>query len=75
MKFIAAANERKDICYDSFTTEALTVRFGLNLARTVGCNKVVINSDSLKVVEALRDGNSSSMASAIIDDLIHVLRF
>ena len=34
----------------------------------MGCNKVVINSDSLKVVEALRDGNSSLVTSAIIDD-------
>ena len=28
----------------------------------------MINSDSLDVVEALRDGNSSSVARAIIDD-------
>jgi len=67
-KFIAAANERVDICYDSFTAEALAVRFGLNLARTIGCSKIVINSDSMEVVEALSAGNSSSVASAIIDD-------
>ena len=40
-EFIVPANERIDICYDSFTTEALAVRFGLNLGRTVGCSKAV----------------------------------
>ncbi|KAI4994410.1 hypothetical protein ZWY2020_029458 [Hordeum vulgare] len=67
-QFIAAANERIDICFDSFTAEALAVRFGLNLARTVGCSRIVVSSDSLEIVEALKDGNFSSVASAIIDD-------
>jgi hypothetical protein len=32
-KFIAAANGKIDICFDSFTAEAIAVRFGMNLAR------------------------------------------
>ncbi|KAE8802568.1 hypothetical protein D1007_21758 [Hordeum vulgare] len=67
-QFIAAANERIDICFDSFTAEALAVRFGLNLARTVGCSRIVVSSDNLDIVEALKNGNSSSVASTIIDD-------
>lgn len=39
-KFVVAANQKIEICYDSFTAEALAVRFGLNLARTVGCSKL-----------------------------------
>ena len=67
-QFIAAANEKIGICFDSFNAEALAVRFGLNLARTVGCSRIVVSSDSLEIVEALKKGNSSSVASAIIDD-------
>ncbi|KAI5016861.1 hypothetical protein ZWY2020_037239 [Hordeum vulgare] len=67
-QFIAAANERIDICFDSITAEALAVRFGLNLARTVGCSRIVVSSDNLDIVEALKNGNSSSVASSIIDD-------
>ena len=67
-KFIAAANEKMDLCFDSFTAEAIAVRFGLNLANTVGCSKVEVNSDSVKVVNALSQGYSSSVASSIIDD-------
>ncbi|XP_073361442.1 uncharacterized protein [Aegilops tauschii subsp. strangulata] len=67
-KFLAAANERIEICLVSFTPEAIAVRFGINLARTIGCNKTEIKSDSLEVVSALNEGYSSSVASAIFDD-------
>jgi len=67
-KFIAATNEKIDLCFDSFTAEAVAVRFGMNLAHTVGCIKIVANSDSLEVVVALINGYSSSVASAIFDD-------
>ena len=70
--FIAAANEKLEICYNSFTSEALIVRFGLNLARTMGCSKIEINSDNREIVETLNDGNSSSVGSAIFDDLFYV---
>ncbi|KAI5005781.1 hypothetical protein ZWY2020_033024 [Hordeum vulgare] len=67
-QFIAATNDRIDICYDPNTAEALAVRFGLNLARTIGCSKIVVNSDNLEILEDLKKGYSSSAASAIIDD-------
>jgi ribonuclease HI len=67
-KFIAAANEKMDLCFDSFTAEAIALRFGLNLANTVGCSKIEVNSDSVEVVNALSQGYSSSVASSIIDD-------
>ncbi|KAI4990167.1 hypothetical protein ZWY2020_038530 [Hordeum vulgare] len=46
-----------DLCFDSFTIEALAVRFGLNLCNTIRCSKVEVNLDSVEVV-----------ASSIIDD-------
>ena len=67
-KFIAAANEKLRVCYDAFTAEAIAIRFGLNLARTTGCSKVEVNSDNSDVVEALREGYSALVASAIFDD-------
>ena len=67
-KFIAAANKKMDLCFDLFTAEAIAVRFGLNLANTVGCSKIEVNSDSVEVVNALSQGYSSSVASSIIDD-------
>ncbi|KAI4984384.1 hypothetical protein ZWY2020_005548 [Hordeum vulgare] len=59
-----------DLCFDLFTTEAVnvTMRFGFNLSNIVGCSKIEVNSDSVKVVNALIQGNSSSVASSIIDD-------
>lgn len=55
-QFIAATNEKIEISYDLNMAEALAVRFGMNLAKTLGCSKVVINSDNLEVVEALKTG-------------------
>ena len=40
----------------------------MNLACSAGCSKIEINSDSVEVVEALKEGISSSIASAIFDD-------
>ena len=67
-RFIAAANEKLDTCFDSFIAEAIAVRFGMNFARTMGCSKVEICSDNVVDIEALKDGSSSSFASAIFDD-------
>lgn len=53
-KFITATNEKVEICYDSFIEEALALRFGINLARTMVCSKVEINSDDMEVGAALR---------------------
>uniref|UniRef100_A0A8I6Z006 RNase H type-1 domain-containing protein n=1 Tax=Hordeum vulgare subsp. vulgare TaxID=112509 RepID=A0A8I6Z006_HORVV len=66
--FVAAANEKLEICYDVSTAEAIFVRFGLNLARTVGCSKVEVNLDNVEMISALKEGYSSSLAIAIFDD-------
>ena len=67
-KFIVAANEKTDLCFDSFTTQAIAVRFGMNLTCIVGCSKIQVNSGSVEVVAALIDGYPSSVAFGIFDD-------
>lgn len=67
-KFIAAVNEKSEFCFDAFMAEALALRFGLNFARTVECNKVEVNSDNVNVITTMHNGVSSSVASAIFDD-------
>lgn len=48
-KFVAAANERLNFCYDPFSAEAIAVRFGLNLAKMMGCSKIEVMSDNVEV--------------------------
>ncbi|KAE8809873.1 hypothetical protein D1007_13465 [Hordeum vulgare] len=67
-KFIAVANEKIEICYDAFIAEAIAVRFGLNLGRRVGCSRIEVNSDNVKVISTLNEGYSSSVAGTIFDD-------
>ena len=42
--FLAASNNVAGACTDVFMAEALALRFGLNLATSVGCSKVIVNS-------------------------------
>ena len=54
--FLAASNNVAGACTDVFMAEALALRFGLNLATSVGCSKVIVNSDSSDVILAMQDG-------------------
>ena len=45
--FIATANEKIDLCFDSFTAEAVAGRFEMNLTHTVGWSK---NGDQFLIV-------------------------
>lgn len=73
-KSIAAANEKMSFCFYAFTAEATAVRFGLNLARTLGCSKLELVSDNADVVLALQEGRSSSVAGATFDDCFYMTR-
>lgn len=73
--FIAASNNVVGVCMDVFMAEALALRFGLNLATSVGCNKLIINSDNTDLISAMQDGgNSSGTSAAILDDCYHMAR-
>ncbi|XBI72514.1 hypothetical protein VPH35_066452 [Triticum aestivum] len=53
-------------------TEALALKFGPTLAQRAGCNRIIINSDNLKVIETMQDGGQSAdAAAAIFDDCFH----
>ncbi|XBJ08616.1 hypothetical protein VPH35_013878 [Triticum aestivum] len=52
--------------------EALALKFGLTLAQRSGCNRLIINSDNLEVIDTMNDGGQSAGAAAtIFDDCFH----
>lgn len=72
-KFLAAGNNVVGECMDIFTTEALALRFGLNLAQIYGCSRLVINSDNSDLIKSMQDGGQfAGPAVAIIHDCYHV---
>uniref|UniRef100_A0A8R7UGP7 RNase H type-1 domain-containing protein n=1 Tax=Triticum urartu TaxID=4572 RepID=A0A8R7UGP7_TRIUA len=71
--FIDAGNWKLDFCYDVLSAEATALRYGLSLAQTVGCNKVIIKSDNLEVVNTINEGGrSAGPATTIFDDCYHM---
>ncbi|XBI46309.1 hypothetical protein VPH35_110595 [Triticum aestivum] len=53
--------------------EALALKFGLSLAQRTGCNRIIINSDNMEVIETMNEGGrSSGAATAIFDDCFHL---
>ncbi|XBI31089.1 hypothetical protein VPH35_054708 [Triticum aestivum] len=52
--------------------EDLALKFGLTLAQRTGCNRLIINSDNLEVIETMQDGGlSTGAATAIFDGCFH----
>ena len=53
--------------------EALALKFGLSLAQRTGCNRIIINSDNMEVIETMNEGGrSSGAAAAIFYDCFHL---
>jgi hypothetical protein len=54
--------------------EALALKEGIILAQTMGCNRIILSSDNMDVIEVMQDGgNSSDVAAAIFNDFITLL--
>ncbi|KAI4966590.1 hypothetical protein ZWY2020_038009 [Hordeum vulgare] len=71
-RFIAGGNNKIDHCADVLMAEVLVLKFGLTLAQKVGCNRLIINSDNMEVIETMKDGGRSvSAAATIFDDCFH----
>ena len=51
---------------DVFTTEAAALLEGLKLARDTGCNNLLVRSDNITVVDALRFNEGYSMVAASV---------
>ncbi|KAE8795187.1 hypothetical protein D1007_29920 [Hordeum vulgare] len=74
-KFIATSKYVIDVCLDVFMAEALALRYGLNLAMSVDCNKLIVNSDNTNVIDSMQEGgNSCGTAATILDDCYHMAR-
>ena len=48
------------------TVEAMALRYGLSIAQRAGCNRLVINSDSMEVIETMNNGGRSSSTAAAV---------
>jgi hypothetical protein len=72
-EFIDIGNWKIDFCHDVVSAEATAPRYGLSLAQTIGCNKIIVNSDNIVVVNKMNEtGRSTGPAAAIFDDCYHM---
>jgi ribonuclease HI len=64
--FISGCNRTLPYIADAPTAEAMALRDGLLLAGQIGCNKLMVESDCLEVIQTMQDGGFSSGAAAAI---------
>jgi hypothetical protein len=65
--FIACCNSLLPIVEDATSAEAMALRKGLDLASSLGCNRLLVESDCMEVIEVMKNGgNSLSSAAAIL---------
>ena len=51
----------------------MALKFGLNMALTTRCNRLIGNSDNLELMEIMnKDGQYAGDAAAIVDDCYHL---
>ena len=65
-RFIVGGNWRIDWCDDVLTAEVLALKFGLFLAQKAGCNRLVVNSDNMEVIDIMKNGGHSAGAAAAV---------
>jgi ribonuclease HI len=64
--FIAGCNRSLPHIADAPTAEAMALRDGLLLAGQIGCNKLIVESDCMEVVQTMQEGGFSRGAAAAI---------
>ena len=70
-QWIAAAHSFLPHVIDAPMAEANALKEGLMLAQHIGCNRFIIQTDCMLVVETMNDGGfSATAATAIYDDCI-----
>ena len=73
--FIACCSTTLPSVEDVSTAEALALKNGLALAIEVGCNRILIESDCLEVIEVMESGgNSIGAAAAIYENITFLCR-
>jgi ribonuclease HI len=54
---------------DAYTAEACALRDGMSLAGAMGCNRLIVHSDCLEVIEVMKSGgNAYGLAATIFGD-------
>ena len=67
--FMSAATATLDYVPDVETAEAAAILEGMKLAKETGCHNVIVRSDNITVVEALKlNGGYSMMAAPVLDE-------
>ena len=52
--------------------EALALKLGLPLAQRTRCNRIIINSDNMEVIDTMKEGGRlSGAAAAVFDDYFY----
>ncbi|GJN14286.1 hypothetical protein PR202_gb01089 [Eleusine coracana subsp. coracana] len=64
--FIAAAYRFLPYVLDTPTAEACALKEGLELAKQIGCNKFILQTDCMAVVETIKEEGFSAIAAATI---------
>ncbi|KAI4991971.1 hypothetical protein ZWY2020_040357 [Hordeum vulgare] len=71
--FIVGGNRKIDHYADVLMAEAMALKFGLTLAQKVGCNRLIINSDNMEVIETMKDGGRPAGAAAAIFMIVSIM--
>jgi ribonuclease HI len=64
--FIAASTKNLPFVADPMMAEAYAVQEGLLLAQKFGCNRLIIQSDNMEVVDTMKEGGFSATSAAAI---------
>ena len=66
--FVSGGRWSLQFVEDAATAEACALHDGLLLAGKIGCNKLIVESDCLEVVEIMQNGRNSLGAAAIYEE-------
>ena len=67
-RFIVRGNWWIEWCDNVLTAEVLALKFGLFLAQKAGCNRLVVNSDNMEVIDIMKNGGHSAGVAAVVFD-------
>jgi hypothetical protein len=63
--FVAAKNSKIEHVHDAMPAEVHTMKDVLILAQSIGCNRIILDSDCLEVISIIMEGgNSLGIAAA-----------
>jgi hypothetical protein len=72
-KFMLASCKQQNFVADPFMAEAYALRDRLSLAQHIGGNKFIVQSDSLQVIETMKNGGFLATSSVALFDNCRIL--